>query len=74
MPEPGWDEKNASIRGMVVVEKGEVRDLGSMLVLRLVIWDRTLCPLLIKEEQNYPSPCCSTAPWHRNREREEGFV
>lgn len=69
MCEPGWDERGAWRKGMDVVEKVQVRDLGSVLVLRLVIWDRPLCPLPIKEEEIYPSPCCSTAPWHRNRGR-----
>lgn len=50
------------MRGMVVVKKGQVRDLGSMLVLGLVIWDRPLSPFPIKEEQNYPCPCRSAAP------------
>lgn len=71
MSEPGWDERDAWMRGMVVVKEGQVRDLGSMLVLGLVIWDRPLCPLPIKEEQNYPSPCHSAAPWHGNGGKEK---
>lgn len=70
MSEPGWDERDAWMRGTVAVEKGQVRDLGSMLGLELVIWDRPLCPLPIKEEQNWPSACCScsmTQEWGKER-------
>lgn len=74
MCEPGWDERGAWIKGMVMVEKVQVRDLGSVLVLGLVNWDRPLCPLPIKEEEIYPSPCCSIAPWHRNRGRRRRYL
>lgn len=61
------------MRGMVVVKKGQVRDLGSMLVLGLVIWDRPLSPFPIKEEQNYPVPAALLLHDTETGEGEEGI-